>query len=210
MTGVQTCALPIYLADPKEGPSSYTVRLACTPNRGEAVPRVLTLTINEERGRVGEVAGWSETPLRLTGFGGNGRTMTARAKLRGGEELGLRFRGGVRPEGSDVFTWFPQEWLLYELLVADIPGEVLLDGREVASFVASLGEVRDAEQHHLRPVPEEPTSESEGADSPAPRLAVGIGGPAVAGVAIACATIAGAAVAWVIWRRKRISRGTRS
>ena len=34
-----------YLADPKQGPTSYTVRLTCTPHGGEPVPRVLTLTI---------------------------------------------------------------------------------------------------------------------------------------------------------------------
>ena len=183
-----------YVADRREGHSYYTVRITCAPRGSQREPRVLTLTMGEERGRMSEIAGLTETPLRLDGFGGGGPRMTATAKLPDGRELGLQFDLPAQKAGPDVFRWTFQEWLLYDLLVADISGKVLLDGKEITTFVASLGEVRDAGLGGVRPVPERAGSSWE--ISPDGWALVGVGGVAVA------------AVVWAIRRRKRARRGT--
>ncbi len=218
---VQTPDLPTreafegYLSDPKQGPTSYTVRLTCTPRAGESVPRILTLTMNKERGTMPEIAGWAETPLQIASFSGGGQTrrtgsvglpgefskpasvggtewsMTASAKLEDGRELSLRFDRREEKKGPDIFRWTFQEWLLYDLLVEEIPGKVFLDGKEVGTFVASLGEIRDAESGHLRPIPEAPAARGVG---PLDRWAI-----------IAVGGIVAAAVA-VVWIRSRRAR----
>jgi hypothetical protein len=139
-----------YVSDPAKGHPYYTVKVACAPFGDPLLPKTLTLTLKKDSGRIGHLDGWSETPLKLTGMGkvtnDTGQTMEVSAELGPDAELMLKLDGGKRPEGEDIFRWSIRQWLLYDLLIADIPGTVVVrrgkTEEKVTTCTLSLGEMR--------------------------------------------------------------------
>jgi hypothetical protein len=131
-----------YVSDPSKGHSYYTVKLSCRPAPGHEKPWTMTLTARREIGRMAVLDGWADTSLRIEEISSSGDTLEAKGKLSTGEELLLRFKNPRADGGHDTFHWSFQEWLLYRLLAGDMPGTVSKGERELASFTASLGEVR--------------------------------------------------------------------
>jgi hypothetical protein len=146
-----------YVANPQKGPSYFVVRLACVPQNNGTKPRVLTLTMDKEPNYGTELQGWSKVPLQLDGWCGYGETMRTEGKLEDGGKIILLLDCGELKRGPNVFGSIldtslglnQNAWLLYRLLVGDIPGVFLSDEhgeREVMTFTATLGKVQFAER----------------------------------------------------------------
>lgn len=219
-----------YAADPRRGHVNYAIRINCTEIPGEPKPRVLTLKIEEQSGSSDVLEGWSKSQLKSDGYGGNGRIMTWRFKTDSGDELDLQFVWNQPDEGNNVFRWTFQEWLLYRLLVADIPGRLLLEtkmGRqELTTFTATLADVGyvkletprteiDWSSDERRTKHEQPTTEVDDGGEPEPTLSSGevvkttTGGrmPFIALVAAFAIPLAATILA-LLWHRARKKRLT--
>jgi hypothetical protein len=147
-----------YLSDPAKGNTYYTVNIKCAPFGNEQEPRVLKLTTGNAADGVGKLEGWSDNPLRLESMGasseGGRHIATISAKLGVAEDLVLEFDLGPERNGADIFQWWGQEWLLYDLLVGDLPGKVKLqrggNAVEITTCSASLGDVLYRQRERLR------------------------------------------------------------
>jgi hypothetical protein len=207
-----------YLADPLQGRSFYTVKVACAPFGGEVRPRLLTWTVGGDEDRRYVLEGWSEKETRLEWHGpgpteGGRWTQRAVAKLATGEELELRFDWGPEREPGSSSDRQPSG-LVHLLAVGDVPGRVLLhDGngeREVTTFTASLGGLRftrleqpRSEWENTKP---RPPAEEEGAEPWACESArsAAIDDGLMLGWYVLVATgVLAAVIGWRVCRRRR-------
>jgi hypothetical protein len=148
-----------YLADARRGPCYYTFRLTGAPTREHPKGRVFTLTLDQESGVIGQIAGWGKKPLTITGMSFQSpteRSGSASAELPKnvakdlvakdwvlqmtaptdtGEYLILSFDLGKPKPNPDGFHWPFQNKLLYTLHSNPVRGTVQLhDGTKLTTL----------------------------------------------------------------------------
>ncbi len=148
-----------YLADARRSPCSYTFRLTGAPTKEHPKGRVFTLTLGNESGAIGQIAGWGKKPLTITGTSFQSpteRSGSASAELPknvakdlvakdwvlqmtaptdSGEYLILSFDLGKSKPNPGGFHWPFQNKLLYTLYSSPVRGTLQLhDGTKLTTL----------------------------------------------------------------------------
>jgi hypothetical protein len=148
-----------YLADARRGPCYYTFRLTGAPTKEHPKGGTFTLTLGQESGVIGQIAGWGKKPFTITGMSFQSpteRSGSASAELPKnvakdlvakdwvlqmtaptdtGEYLILSFDLGKPKPNPDGSHWPFQNKLLYTLHSSPVRGTVQLhDGTKLTTL----------------------------------------------------------------------------